>query len=133
MASRRDIVVAWLPAALYMLLIWVLSSLHLTDFPVRELPLHDKGVHFVEYAVLGLLVAHASLRTWPRHAPLRTLGVAVLIALGWGVLDEIHQAFVPGRQADVWDLVADAVGAASGAALRFGARLLRRGTARILG
>ena len=39
----------------------------------------------------------------------------VLLATLFGVTDEIHQYFVPGRQADVFDVVADAVGALAGA------------------
>ncbi len=125
-ASRREVVLAWMPVVLYMAAIWTLSSLHLTDVPVRDFPLGDKGVHFVEYGILGFLVAHATLRSWPRHPALRTLPLAVLIAFGWGVLDEIHQAFVPGRSAEVLDLVADVLGASAGAALRFAVRVARR-------
>jgi VanZ family protein len=32
-------------------------------------------------------------------------------ALVWGVVDELHQHFVPGRTADLADLAADTVGA----------------------
>ncbi|MGB5540538.1 MAG: VanZ family protein, partial [Gammaproteobacteria bacterium] len=42
----------------------------------------------------------------------------------YGVLDEIHQYFVPGRQADVLDVLADVSGGLLGAGLMF--LLLRR-------
>lgn len=100
-----------------MSVIWLLSSISLT-LPVDSFPLRDKGLHFVEYGVLGFLVAHAAFRTWPRHHPLRTASLAVLVAVLWGLLDEIHQAFVPGRSSDVLDLVADGAGAVAGASLR---------------
>jgi VanZ family protein len=35
----------------------------------------------------------------------------------WGYLDEVHQAFVPGRTADAWDLFADFLGSIAGAAI----------------
>ena len=117
---------AWLPAALYMALIWALSSIALPELPIDSVPLRDKGVHFLEYGALGLLVAHATLRTWPHRSAARTLPLAVLICVAWGVLDEIHQAFVPGRSADVLDLVADTLGTVSGAGLRFALRVARR-------
>ncbi len=59
---RLAVALAWLPAALYMALIWTISSLSLTDVSVSRVPLGDKGVHFVEYGVLAFLLAHAALR-----------------------------------------------------------------------
>ena len=41
---------------------------------------------------------------------------AVILAALYGLSDEIHQAFVPGRMADPWDWMADGFGAAIGAA-----------------
>lgn len=125
-ATRTQIVLAWLPACLYMGLIWALSSIALPDLPLDSVPLRDKGVHFLEYGALGMLVAHATLRTWPTRSAARTLPLAVLITFAWGVLDEIHQGFVPGRSAEVLDLVADGLGAVAGAAFRFAVRVARR-------
>ncbi|UJR81188.1 VanZ family protein [Sandaracinus amylolyticus] len=112
------IALAWLPAVLYMALIWALSSIALPELPIDHLPLRDKGVHMIEYAVLAFLVAHASLRTWPDRTRARVAAVAVLVTCGWGVLDEIHQAFVPGRATDAIDLLADVVGAIVGSTAR---------------
>ncbi|GAB5541240.1 MAG: VanZ family protein [Sandaracinaceae bacterium] len=118
---------AWAPALFYMGLIWVLSSMELTALPIEDFPLRDKGVHMLEYGVLGFLVAHAARRTWPGRAPWRTFSVAVWITVLWGLLDEVHQAFVPGRSSEALDLVADTLGALTGAGARhaigFAARL----------
>ncbi len=65
----------------------------------------DKVGHAAAYAVLGALLTLATGRVW----------LALLLATLFGVTDEIHQYFVPGRQADVFDVVADAVGALAGA------------------
>ena len=40
---------------------------------------------------------------------------AVLLAVGYGVTDEWHQSFVPGRTPELRDLLADAVGSTFGA------------------
>lgn len=125
-ATRTQILLAWLPAALYMALIWAISSIALPELPIEQVPLQDKGVHFLEYGALGLLVAHATLRTWPHRSAARTLPLAVLITVAWGVLDEIHQGFVAGRSAEVLDIVADTLGAIAGAAARFALRIARR-------
>lgn len=106
--------IAWAPAVIYMAAIWIVSSFAI-DVPVGRVPFADKAVHFVEYGILGFLLAHATFRTWPRRAMWRTAALALLIAVLWGWLDEIHQALVPGRASDAIDLVADAIGAAFGA------------------
>ncbi|MEM7136123.1 MAG: VanZ family protein [Myxococcota bacterium] len=84
---------------------------------MRYFPWRDKGIHFIEYGVLGWLCAVAAFRTWPNHARWRTALFALFVAVLWALSDEIHQAFVPGRSADARDLVADALGATSGVLL----------------
>ena len=64
----------------------------------------DKVVHFVLYAGLGGLLR------------LTINPVLWVIALGsfYGVLDEFHQSFVPGRTADPFDVLADILGTVFG-------------------
>lgn len=119
-ASRsrtRHLVLAWLPAVLYMLLIWTLSSFPMMNVPIGSVPFKDKGVHFVEYGVLSFLLSHALRGSWPRLGAGRRFLIATVGTLVWGMLDEIHQAYVPGRQSDINDVVADALGALLGASL----------------
>ncbi len=76
------------------------------------MPFLDKLFHFGEYAVFGLLLRRAFLQQGGRagaHAAAWALSAAVV----YGALDEIHQAFVPGREAELGDLAADACGAAA--------------------
>lgn len=70
--------------------------------------------HFGEYTVFGALLAFA----WRKHA----VGPWVfLLALAcgslYGVTDEIHQMFVPGRYCDPADWAVDTAGTALGALL----------------
>jgi VanZ family protein len=113
--SRSRVILAWLPAALYTLLIWWLSSQTIELALIERVPLRDKGVHFLEYGALGLFIAHAVTTTWPGRA----IGsvVAVLITASLGLLDELHQAFVPGRTSELLDLTADTLGAMAAAAI----------------
>lgn len=39
------------------------------------------------------------------------MSLAIICVIAFGISDEVHQWFVPQRQADLWDLVADTVGA----------------------
>lgn len=82
--------------------------------------------HFCEYALFGLLLANA-LRC---HMPLgRACLVAVACASAYGITDEFHQLFVPGRTADPADWATDTCGAALGSLVFFAImRTHRRGT-----
>jgi VanZ family protein len=114
MRSARSIALAWLPALTYMALIWFLSSRPIS-LPFAPFPHRDKVVHLLEYAILGALAAHAI-----HGSTLITLRRALLwafaLSVGWGALDELHQAFVPARSPDLLDLAADVVGALLGVA-----------------
>ena len=68
----------------------------------------DKLAHFSIYGLLGTLLARV-----PSVARVKKLGVftgAVLASL-YGVFDEVHQSFVPGRSVEVMDWVVDTAGA----------------------
>ena len=100
----------WIPVLLYCGIIVYLSS---QSYPSRHLPsflfgLSDKLVHGVEYGILGILLYRAFHLTTPTIA---SISLAVGCAVTFGISDEVHQWFVPHRQADTWDVVADALGA----------------------
>ena len=105
----------WRFALMYMALIFVISSFEVDVPGVEHVPLRDKGIHFVEYAVLGWLCAYAASRTWPSAAAWRTATFAVFVSTLWGLYDEIHQALVPGRSSELADVFADLLGSIIGA------------------
>jgi VanZ family protein len=96
-----------------MLLIFIASSIP----ELGALPggMSDKSGHSIGYALLGglLLRAFADGRmagvTWGRAV------LAAALATVYGVTDEFHQSFVPGRTPDVIDIAADAAGAMASA------------------
>lgn len=126
--TRAAVVRAWLPAAGYMALIWVASSIE-TTLSVEDVPFQDKGVHFIEFGILSLLICHALVGTYPRVSGPRRALLAVLGTFLWGMLDEVHQAYVPGRNADIMDVWADGLGALMGTAVFFAYRAVRRALA----
>jgi VanZ family protein len=95
--------------------IWVLSSMTLVVPVIAHFPFRDKGVHFCVYALLSLLVIRAARVTWPKRSALRVAVFGALVTTLWGLSDELHQAFVPGRSSELLDLLADALGATAGA------------------
>jgi VanZ family protein len=115
---------SWGPALLWAGIIFALSSQ--PTLPVSLGNGRDKIAHFTAYAVLGLLIARALP---PRG---RLVWLAILLGSLYGASDEFHQHFVPGRSVDVFDWVADSLGAAAGTFIyRFwwGRRQARRGSA----
>ena len=71
--------------------------------------------HFVEYAILALLLRWAVRGNFPagNGSGARHLACwAFLIAVAYGISDEFHQHFVPGRHMDPLDLLTDAIGVA---------------------
>lgn len=105
--------------------IWVLSSQ--SRLPVIKGVLGvDKVQHLLAYAVLAVGVAFWFSRTrWRAHPVLTLLAVACISSL-YGVTDEVHQHFVPGRTCNAWDWLADTAGAAIGAALYLKIREVRK-------
>jgi VanZ family protein len=71
----------------------------------------DKLAHAIGYAVLGGLVARAVAGGFPLALSPSGAALSVVIAVAYGASDEWHQSFVPGRTADLRDLLADATGA----------------------
>ena len=97
-------------AAAWMAFIWFLSSQ--TSLPgIALFPGEDKIAHFSAFGLLAYLLARAQS---PWHGRLATpTAVAIACAAtGFGLVDEIHQSFVPGRIPSLADLAADGAGAA---------------------
>lgn len=115
----------WLPVIAWAGVIFALShtsgeTLDTTVTTVEEtsqfIPialLTQEFTHIAQYGMLAALAYRllASYQTLPRRW---TLGGALLFAVAYGVSDEFHQMFVPGRSATLEDLALDTIGAALG-------------------
>ncbi len=99
--------------AVYLVAIAVVS--HDPSPPVPPLGFEgaDKLLHALAYGVLGWLWAWAL----GGRRPATAAAVGFLAAAAYGVTDEVHQAFVPSRDASALDWLADAAGAGAGATL----------------
>lgn len=64
---------------------------------------YDKLAHSVYFATLAVLLWFGAGGRWPV--------LLFLVVSAIGGLDEIHQSFLPGRMADVYDFLTDAVAA----------------------
>ncbi len=103
---------SWLPPLLWAGVILGASSVSDLQTSPGGIAIRDKLAHFGEYFIFGWLVARSFEGLgWGggRHF-LWTLLFGVLL----GCADEFYQGFVPGREQDILDILADTLGTAAG-------------------
>ena len=99
-----------LPLVGMMTTLFILSHQPGDTLPLPAVVNLDKLLHLLAYTVLGLAFLFALPPAWRTHRP-RAMAVAtVLFCLAYGLSDEFHQQFVPGRFPGADDLVADTLG-----------------------
>ena len=121
-ATRPSVMVQvlwyWVPVVLYAGTIFYLSA---QSHPEEQLPLFlfegvsDKVLHAVEYTVLGVLCYRVFRWGMSGQVASRALLFAIVTASLYGMTDEAHQLFVPFRESNWQDWLADTVGAVIGA------------------
>ena len=117
----------WAPVVAYMAAIFYVSSLPQPVVP----PGGDKPWHLLAYLGLGVVTVRAVAGGLSASIDWRTAVVAIAIAVGYAATDEFHQMFVPGRSADVNDLLADTVGVVLGTGLCWAWRHFRSHTSQV--
>lgn len=119
----------WAPVVLWCAIIFTLSSF--SKLPGPPSGITDKHEHFVTYAILAALTLRAL--AGGRLAGVTVTGalLAALFAMIYGGTDELHQAFVPGRDSSFGDLVADTLGGLMAAGLLLACAIIRRVRTRI--
>ena len=101
----RTSLLRYVPAVLWMgLTFWLSSSPDIQGAAswIDLRPPLDKVAHALSFGILALLFYLATGRAL----------LSVLLASLYGVTDEFHQSLVPGRDADLFDWLADTLGAA---------------------
>jgi VanZ family protein len=117
--------------SLLLALAWMAYIFYLSNQPSLNLPQlfpnQDKVMHFGAYAVLGTFILGALPMALTGFSSAQ-LALATLLASLYGISDEFHQSFVPGRSPDVLDWLADTSGALTATLLLawLSRRLLRK-------
>ncbi len=98
------------PWVAMMLLITIESSI--PDVPVPDLGVDysDKIYHFVIFGMLGLFLIRGMFLAVNHLLRKNPFAATFLIGTLFGLSDEIHQSFVPGRNMDLYDWAADILG-----------------------
>ena len=109
-----------LPAIAYLAAILVLSSRPGTDLPSTGVAGGDKGLHVLEYFVLGvLLLLPVRGLGWRGRLPVLAVGIA------FAAFDESFQTLIPGRFGDAADFAMDVVGLLAALAVDLAVQLAR--------
>jgi VanZ family protein len=82
--------------------------------PPAPAQVSDKLLHLLAYAGLAVIVCRAVVGGLPSRLSWRAALITLAVTIGYAMTDELHQMFVPGRSPDVYDVAADAAGAAIG-------------------
>ena len=106
---RAGLILKWGPVAIYILLIFYLSSIS-NPRGIPPIPHFDKIIHFGEYGILGFLLGRALGLTRLRRRYVLVFGAYLLLGACIGVADEFYQGTVQGREKSLADFVADAAG-----------------------
>jgi len=109
--SMKKIPYAWLALA-YAVLILIVSSIPNLKTPQLGFENQDKLYHFIEYSIFSVLLFFALLNSNKNFLRKNVLLISLLIGASFGIIDELHQKFIPGRTADILDFTADFVGVA---------------------
>lgn len=108
--KERKGLLVYLPLAIYWLVIFIATSIPIDPMP-KLFNAQDKFEHFAAYFILEILLA-LTLHFQNKFIKLKQnpiLFSLILLTL-YAALDEIHQYFIPGRYADIFDWSADVVG-----------------------
>ena len=93
---------------------WIVATLIESSGPplplLGEVQGLDKVAHFLAFSGLGLLACALAFKLSPTPA-IPLLSIPLLMVTLFGIIDEAFQMLIPGRQADLLDLLADICGA----------------------
>jgi VanZ family protein len=90
-------------------IIFYASSLPANDVPPL-FPFQDIVFHLGIYLMLAYFFARALQNTSTHIVAKKVMLFAIIFGVLYGITDEFHQSFVPGRDASILDLFVDSIG-----------------------
>jgi len=113
-AKYKNFLLYWLPVICYCIFIFIKSSQPSPE-SIPDLPNIDKALHIGDYALLGALFVRAYMTiTSIKKNIVFLLIISILSSSLYGLSDEIYQYFVPFRDADPLDFLAETIGSIIG-------------------
>lgn len=93
--------------------IFFVSSRPQRDIPPL-FPFQDVVYHTLVYLILALYFSRALKNTNPNIPALNLIIFTIIFGVVYGITDEFHQSFVPGRSVSGFDVFIDAIGSTAG-------------------
>jgi VanZ family protein len=101
----------WLPVILWLMVIFLFSSrptLKTSEIYWQDF-IFKKSAHMIEYAILATLFYRALTASGVNK---KEAGIySIILAATYGLSDEFHQYFTPGREPRIRDVIFDTIGA----------------------
>lgn len=94
------------PWILMMIAITIESSISNISLPDIGINFTDKLAHFAVFGIMGWVLTRGMILSKIKYPVL----ISVVIGFVYAITDEWHQSFVPGRDSDVLDVLADLIG-----------------------
>ena len=110
-------VLAWIPPVIWALIILVSSVIPGGALPDVKIDYLDKVVHFLMYIILALLMVRGYFYNFSNNIPPKVILFMLILGGGYGILMELVQCYIPGREASLLDAVSNIAGILAGSIL----------------
>jgi len=112
MERNQRFIIYSILALLYAVAIFILSSIPTISLPAHyyDLPNPDKLAHTALFFGFGILLCLSFHSVSNPETSERAILYSFIIGITYGVLDEVHQHFVPGRYASLIDVGFNSLG-----------------------
>ena len=102
----------WAPVIVYALFLVYLSTLTVAPWYYGVLSAYggDKVLHVGAYFLLCLLSIRALNNGFDARLRFTPIASALVFSISFGLIEELQQAMIPGREASLWDFGADVFG-----------------------
>jgi VanZ family protein len=107
---RKKSLAYWILTIIYGVMIFIFSDQPNLD-PHLPFPQVDKLFHAFEFGLFSFLLFGALFNLPFSFPPNKVAWYVLCLTFLYAMSDEYHQSFVPGREADLWDVLADLSGA----------------------
>lgn len=111
--KAASIIKSWLTVVACMGFIFFVSSQPQKDIPPL-FSFQDVIYHTLAYLILALYFSRALKNTNPNIPALNLIIFTIIFGIVYGISDEFHQSFVPGRSVSGFDLFIDGIGSTAG-------------------
>jgi len=111
--NKASCFIAWFLVLFFMAVIFRASAMPGKDIPPL-FPFQDICWHFGIYLILAYFFSRALGSTWGQMSVKKIFLFTLAFAVLYGITDELHQLWTPGRSATGFDVLIDSLGGLTG-------------------